>query len=258
MNRAALAIGVFVVLLPGARGRRGWQAGSLPHARRLAGSLPHTRWQAGGLLHARRLAGSLSYAGCALGADQETEAVPAPTNGSFESAEPRLRLKEKRRVFAGWDFGRTPYVWLPTDWRLLCGGPASVRLMQGRPGGDVHSGRRALYLKTAGKSGVRILGGPLLPQGGLHELTCWCKGSGRAQLAVYAHDKPPVGRAKYLGPVVVLTIKATPQWRSHRARFAASWPRRGGTHFRPGIILTGEVWIDDVVLRNVADTGERE
>ena len=195
-------------------------------------------------------------AGVAQAGAPEVKPRPMPTNGSFESTELTLRLKLKDRVLDGWNFGRQPYMWMPTDWHLLSGGPAEMRLVEGRRGREVHTGRRALYMNVADKRDVHMLGDPLLALGGAYEYAFWCKGSGRPALVVYLFQRRATGRPKYLGPALLARVQARTGWKRHHKRFTASWSRPGATHFRPGLVPSGKVWIDDLRMIRIGDTAK--
>jgi len=119
----------------------------------------------------------------------------------------------------GWLGDQPPYYLPRLDFQM---GPARLHRRQGKPGGEVISGRYALGVETRDKP-VNLLFGFQIPpnkRGSRYRVSVWLRGKGIVRFRAYEYSRD--NRA--IGIPFFNTCEATSEWKAHTALFENTVP----------------------------------
>lgn len=190
-----------------------------------------------------------------LGAE-EPQKKELVANGGFEEVVLCLQSSGQHMrnlLDRGFDFGRHPLAAFPRGgwWLQAHLAPAKFLVVEGEPGSVVHTGKRCLYIKCLAENGESRLVGPV---GGLarrtYRFSIWARGSGRLMTGCYCYDSfnrgVPAGEPR----PARINVPLTEKWKQYSMDVRIEGKKV--SRFGIPLVVTGEAWLDDVSLVEVA------
>jgi len=191
-------------------------------------------------------------------AGEKSESRELVVNGGFERM--KLRLQSSGQYMRdmldrGWDFGNHPLAEFPDKWYpTTVTGPAKFLVVEGRPGKEVHSGKRCLYVKRLANKGESQVHGQVMGLAGrTYRFSIWARGSGRFVTRCSCQNslrrsvpcsRPKPGR---------IDVKLGPSWKRYTVDIRVT--SRNVSRFNIALGISGQAWLDDVSLVEVAAAG---
>lgn len=145
----------------------------------------------------------------------------------------------------GSDFGQEggPIVVLPSAFSMLCGGGVKLKVVEGTPGKEVHSGRRAILL-----NGTFYLGGGKAQTGDIFKAGFYAKGKGKARCIFYVSHTDGAHSQLVPDPALI----ETNEWILVEQTLDTSKeePKCSGkiTGFWIRLETAGDIYLDDLVV----------
>ena len=164
-------------------------------------------------------------------------------NGDFEE-KPDYVLKTEKRAHTliekGWDLGEGPMALRIPGWKCnRSGGVAKVRLVEGVPGKEVHSGKRCLMMSGQGAPIYNLSHGKANCK---YSVSFYARGKGEIRASIYQYG----AGGGFLSTDHLLLEKVSDGWEKYERVFKTT--DLDAKSFMLSLIIYGEIYIDDVVM----------